>query len=386
MPTAALACGSVTRLKPFRALRYDVRRAGPLERLVAPPHDVITTEERERLRASSPWNVVNLIRPDAPADAARLLSDWRDAGVLVREEALAVWILEESFVGPDGRPRTRTGVVARIRLEPYGAGAVLPHERTIAGQKAARLELLRATRTKLTPVLLLHEGESPALPSEAPDIEVEFEGVRSRLWQVVDPAAVERTLAAIRGRVIIADGHHRYETALRFHEEEGTEETAYLYASLVARGDSGLEIFPTHRVALGTVPELNGRFRLTELEGGVAAGLDALAHLPRDHPAFVLLRGETVLLAEGAPGSGPVTVLDTAALEELALSEVRFTPNAEDAERAVRSGEAAAAFLVRAPTMEQVEAVALAGAKMPEKSTYFFPKLTSGLLLSPFDE
>ena len=353
---------------------------------MAPPHDVITAEERERLRTASPWNVVNLIRPDAPADAARALEAWRPGGILVREEAPAAWVLEETFVGPDGRPRTRRGVVARVRLEPYGGGAVLPHERTIPAHKLARLELLRAVRTKLSPVLLLHEGESPPAVEGEPDLAVEFGGVRSRLWRVSEPRAVAEVLDAVRGRIIIADGHHRYETALRFHEEEGTEETAYVFAALVARDDPGLEIFPTHRLALGPVPELNGRFRVTEVPGGAGEALELLGRVPRDRPAFVFLRPDAAVLAEAAPEADPAAVLDTAALEELALPEVRFTPSADDAERAVRSGQAAAAFLVRAPTVEQVEAVALAGAKMPEKSTYFFPKLTSGLLLSPFDE
>jgi uncharacterized protein (DUF1015 family) len=390
MPDAPGALGSlrpVARLKPFRALRYDTGRAGPLERLVAPPHDVIAPGERERLAAASPYNVVRLIRPESPADAARTLAEWRAEGILVRERRPAVWVLEEAFVGPDERERTRLGLVARIALEPYGAGAVLPHERTVAGQKAARLELLRAVRTKLSPVLLLHEGDSPRTPAErAPDLEVTFEGVRSRLWRIADPAAIDPALAAVDGRVIIADGHHRYETALRFHEEERTEKTAYVYAALVARRDPGLVIFPTHRLALGAVPELNGRFRLTELEVDAAEALARLADVPRDRPAFVLLRPDSAVLAEGEPRREPVAVLDTAVLDELPLPEVRFTASAEEAERAVRDGRAAAAFLVRAPTMEQVEAVALAGAKMPEKSTYFFPKLTSGLLFSPFDE
>ena len=390
MPDGLGALGSlrpVDRLKAFRALRYDTGRAGPLERLVAPPHDVIARDERTRLAAASPYNVVRLIRPGSPAEAARTLAGWRADGILVREERPAVWVLEETFVGPDDGGRTRLGLVARIRLEPYGAGAVLPHERTLAGQKAARLELLRAVRTKLSPVLLLHEGGSPRAPVErAPDLEVTFEGVRSRLWRIDDPAAIESALAAVRGRVIIADGHHRYETALRFHEDEGTEETAYVYAALVARSDPGLVIFPTHRLALSSVPELNGRFRLTELDGDAAEALARLADVPRDRPAFVLLWPDSAVLAEAEPRPEPVAVLDTAVLDELPLSDVRFTASADEAERAVRDGRAAAAFLVRAPTMEQVAAVALAGAKMPEKSTYFFPKLTSGLLFSPFDE
>ncbi len=372
-------------LKPFRALRYDTRRAGPLEGLVAPPHDVVSAEQRDRLAARSEWNVIRLIRPETPADAAVTLREWTASGVLVREERPAVWVLEEDFSGPDRQPRTRRGLVARIRLERYGEGDVYPHERTIAHQKAARLELLRAVRTKLSPVLLLHEGDSPEPREGAPDLEVEHEGVRSRLWRVDDLDDVARALAAVRGRAIIADGHHRYETALRFHEEERTEETAFVLASLVSDADAGLVIFPTHRVAGGPVPELNGRFRVTRLEGGAAAAAARLDLVPRDRPAFALLRADGALLAEAEPVAG-AAVLDTALLDELPLADVRFTPSVDEAERAIASGAAEAAFLVRAPTIDQVEAVALAGETMPEKSTYFFPKLTSGLLFSPFDE
>ena len=373
----------MARLKPFRALRYDTERAGPLETLVAPPHDVIGADELERLRAASPWNIVHLIRADAPEDAGRALEQWKAEGILTREQTPAAWILEETFVGPDGRERTRRGVVARTRLEAYGDGDVLPHERTFSPQKAARLDLLRATKTKLSSVLLLHEGDSSADPGREPDLEVRFEGVTSRLWRIAEP---DDLLAGVRGCAIIADGHHRYETSLRYHQEQGTEETAYVLSTLVARSDPGLVIFPTHRVALGPVPELNGRFRLTPLAGGAGDALESLARVPRDRPAFVLLRPDDAVLAEAEPETGPVAVLDTAVLDGLALPDVRFTASVEEAERAVRSGEAEAAFLVRAPTIAQVEAVALAGAKMPEKSTYFFPKLTSGLLLSPFDE
>jgi hypothetical protein len=156
-------------------------------------------------------------------------------------------------------------------------------------------------------------------------------------------------------------------------------------AVLVSRGDPGLEIFPTHRLAAGPVPDLNGRFRLTAL-GGADEALDRLGDVPRDRPAFVVLRRDAAVLAEAERDERPVSVLDTAALDELELENVRFTPSADEAARAVTSGAAEAAFLVRAPTIEQVEAVALAGETMPEKSTYFFPKLTSGLLFSPLDE
>jgi hypothetical protein len=149
----------------------------------------------------------------------------------------------------------------------------------------------------------------------------------------------------------------------------------------VSHADPGLTIFPTHRLVIGAVPELDGRFRLTSVEGNAEAALAALSRVSRERSAFVLLQPGEAVLAE-ADASG----LDTALVDGLGLHEVRFTPSAEDAERAVRSGEASAALLVRAPTVEQVEAFALAGERMPEKSTYFFPKLASGLLFSPLDE
>ena len=379
---------AVALLKPFRGLRYDTRAAGPLDALVAPPYDVVTPERRETLLAASPYNAVRLVRPDAPDQAARTLADWRGRGILVREESPAVWLLEEDFVGPDGVARSRRGLVARVRLEPYSARVVLPHERTFEPAKEARLALLRAVRTKLSPIFLLHEGPPPAAaPDRPPDLEATLEGARSRLWRIDDPARTEAAVAAVQGALIIADGHHRYETALRFHEEEGGEETRYVLAVLVSRRDEGFVIFPTHRLATGAVPELNGRFRVTPLEGGAAAALDRLARVPRDRPAFVVLDLRRAALAQAEPERpGPLAALDTVALDALSLDGVSFTASAEAAEEAVATGRARAAFLVRPPTIEQVEAVALAGERMPEKTTYFFPKLTSGLLFSPFDE
>jgi uncharacterized protein (DUF1015 family) len=368
-------------LKPFRALRYDVGRAGPLDDLVSPPHDVISPEQRERLLAASPYNAVRLVHPRAPDEAAGALAEWIAEGILVREDEPAVWMLEEDFVGPDGAPRRRRGLVARARLEPYSSGRVLPHERTFSPQKEARLPLLRATRTKLSPVFLLHGGGRPPEVEGEPDLVATLEGVTSRVWRIRSPEPVREALATVGGRLLIADGHHRYETARRFHEEEKSEETAYVLASLVARSDPGLCIFATHRLVGGAVPELDGLFRLTNVSGGASEALAALEGVPRDRPAFVLLSQDKAVLAE-ADGSG----FDTALVDRLPLEDVRYTPSAADAERAVASGEAAAALLVRAPTVEQVEAAAVAGERLPEKSTYFYPKLASGLLFSPFDE
>jgi len=371
----------VPQLKPFRALRYDPGTVGPLDAVVSPPHDVITPERREALITASPYNAVRLLNPDSPEDAAALLQAWQADGVLVREVEPAVWVLEETFPGLDGGTRTRLGIVARVELSPYSAGQVLPHERTFERQKDARLELLRATRTKLSPVFLVHDGPPPTIPSGGLEMEATLDGVTSRLWRVTGEDAIEAMLAAVRGRLLIADGHHRYETALAFHEEDGSEATAYVLAVLVSRDDQGLEILPTHRLVSGPVSDPDGNFTLTEVEPTGPAGTDALARLRRDHPAFVLLRRGSAVLAEGEGSE-----LDTAVIDRLPLEGVRYTPSAVAAEEAVRSGSAGAAFLVRAPTLEQVEAVVSAGELLPEKTTYFFPKLTSGLVFAPFDE
>jgi uncharacterized protein (DUF1015 family) len=369
---------AVPLLKPFRALRYDEGTAGPLDDLVAPPYDVVTPQGRETLLARSRWNAVRVVRPDDPEEAARELADWRQRGVLVREERPAVWLLEEEFTGPDDIRRIRRGLVARVRLSPYG-DVVLPHEATFTAPKEARLRLLRATRVKPSPIFLLQHGTVP-VPSGEPDLTAELDDVTSRLWRVDDPAEIERILAGVQSPLLIADGHHRYESALRFHEEDGADATAHVLAVLVSIADEGLEIFPTHRVTSGAVPELDGRFRQTPLGGpGEAAG--ALAAVSRDHPAFVLLRSDGAALVEGGEQD-----LDTALVDSLPLSGVEYTASAAEAEQAVASGRATAAFIVRPPTVQQVEEFARAGVRMPPKSTYFFPKLTSGLLFSPFDE
>ena len=376
-----VTCRVVPHLKPFRALRYDPGTVGPLDAVVSPPHDVVTPDRREALVTASPYNAVRLLNPESPAEAARLIGAWQDEGVLVRETEPAVWILEETFPGLDGGTRTRRGLVARVELLPYSSGQVLPHERTFERQKDARLELLRAVRMKLSPVFLVHEGASPAIPERAPDMEATLDGVTSRVWRIAGDDAIAEALGRVDGRLLIADGHHRYETALAYHEEQGTEESGYVLSTLVSRDDDGLEILPTHRLVSGEPPELDGSFRLTDIEPSAEAGTAALAGLDRDHPAFVLLRRDSAQLAESEGAE-----LDTAVIDRLPLEDVRYTPSAVAAEEAVRGGRADAAFLVRAPTLDQVSAVARAGELLPEKTTYFFPKLTSGLVFSPFDE
>jgi uncharacterized protein (DUF1015 family) len=347
----------VAAVKPFRALRYDERRAGPLATLVAPPYDVISLDERERYAARSPHNVVHLTLPDDEAEAARALADWKRQGVLVRDERPALWWLAQDYLGPDGFGRRRDGLVAALRVEPYSAGMILPHERTHAGPKEGRLRLLRALRTHVEPIFLLYEG-ALAGPGGEPTADVELEGVRSRLWRFDGEPPAELADA----RLVIADGHHRYETALAFHDEDGSEESAWLLAVLVPTEQEGLTIFPTHRIALRTTG-------LPPLQPAPANGLPFAEVYTRSGSGF-LVGGEGEFDAELVARYAP---------------EVRYTPFADEARAAVDAGEAEAAFLLRPPTVEGVATVAAGGRTMPQKSTYFYPKLTSGLLFLPLE-
>jgi len=344
-----LGSSRMAEVKPFRAERYDEAKAGPLDRLVAPPYDVISPSEREEYLARSPYNVVHLTLPDDELEAARELEEWRAGGILVRDASPSFWFLSQDYTGPDGVPRRRSGLVGSLRAEPYDRGVVLPHERTHSGPKAGRLRLLRATRTQLEPIFLLYEGDATEPPSRAPDLE----SGGDRLWRIDDTPSFDDT------QLLIADGHHRYETALAYAAEGGSP---YLMAVLVPTRQEGLTIFPTHRIA----QHVNGaRGRPIDEPG-------------EELPGVVLYRngGYELLESDG---------LDVEVVERLAPQGVSYTPRRDDAVATVDRGEAEAAFLLRPTRIEDVWAVARRGETLPQKSTYFFPKLTSGLLFHPLD-
>jgi uncharacterized protein (DUF1015 family) len=343
----------VPRVSPFRALRYDETVAGPLPELVAPPYDVIDDAARRDYLARSPYNVVHLTLPESDEAAATELADWRGRGVLRREEEPALWFIAQDYTGPDGVARSREGIAGSIEATPYAEGQVLPHERTHAGPKEGRLRILRATRTQLEPIFLLYDADPPlSAPEGLPDMDVDEDGVRTRVWKL--PAQE----VEIDTPFLIADGHHRYETAVAFREEDPT--ATHTFAVLVSSRSPGLEIFPTHR----TVPHLAAEPPLTRTDGW-------------DRGALALYqRGEYFRVNSDDE-------LDARAVERFAPYGVGYTPYAEEAVATVDRGDAEAAFLVRPTTVAQVAAFAARGETMPQKSTFFYPKLTSGLLLYP---
>jgi len=338
-------------VRPFRALRYDPAVAGPLESLVAPPYDVIGAQEREALLARSPYNVVHLTLPESEEDAAKELADWRERGVLVEEQEPAFWWLAQEYVGPDGVERRREGFVAALQAEPYANRVVLPHERTHAGPKEGRLQLLQATRTQLEPLFFLWDGTIEIDGLGDP----ELQSGGDSLWRL-DAEFGDALAEEIRdSQLLIADGHHRYETTLEAGEP-------WLLAVIVPTGQEGLTIFPTHRVA----------------ESAGAASGTPIDPPGGDLPGPVIYRKGGYELLDG-------NGLDPELVEQAAPTGLTYTPRREEAVAAVDRGEAEAAFLLRPTRIEDVWEVARRGDVMPQKSTFFYPKLTSGLLMLPLD-
>jgi uncharacterized protein (DUF1015 family) len=348
----------VAEVKPFRAVRYG-ERAGSLDALVAPPYDVIMPAQRERLAARSEHNVVHLTLPDDEAEAGRTWRVWREDGTLAEEPEPGFWWLSQDYVGPDGVARTREGLVAALTAEPYETRVVLPHERTHRGPKEGRLRLLREVEAQLEPLFFLYEGTPPAQrPDREPDLEVEG----ARLWRLPAEGIAE---AFADRQLLIADGHHRYETALAYGE--GTD----VLAVLVSLDDPGLMIFPTHRVFEHEPAE---RLPTEELPGDARWALD---HVPADRAAAVLYRdGAYELAVDGDE-------LDVRLVDRLGHEGISYTADWDEAVRAVDSGQAEVAVLMRPTRIEDVFAGAQRGETMPQKSTYFYPKLVSGLLFLP---
>ena len=256
-----------------------------------------------------------------------------------------------------------------LRIEPYETGTVLPHERTHRGPKEGRLRLLRTTQTQLEPIFLLYEGQAPfAVPDRSPELEVEG----ARLWRLEDGGIAE---AFADRRLLIADGHHRYETALAYHEELGTPASGTMMVVLVSLEDPGLTIFPTHRLFREPPPELLPGERRDDPE----SALHELEGLERGRAAVVVYDGSTELAVDGAGE------LDVQLVDRLGQQGLSYTADWREAVRAVDEGDAAVAVLMRPTRIEDVFEVAARGETMPQKSTYFYPKLVSGLLFHPLD-
>jgi uncharacterized protein (DUF1015 family) len=411
-------------VQPLRTLRYEPSAAGPLEELIAPPYDVIDDRLRAELARRSPYNVVEIDLPASYRRAAETMRDWRRRGVLVREDEPAVWVLRQDYRAPDGSERRRTGFLARVRVDDYGPGRIRPHERTHPGPKEDRLRLTRATRANLSPIFTLFPDHEEAAERAMALVcggdqfaaVADDDGTVNRLWRSADPDVIsELQMAVADAELLIADGHHRYETARVYADELGGEgEHRYVLMLLCSLSDPGLLVFPTHRLLTGLkddrakqeairevllrdfeVKELPAARELEprEVDGQVAFGYMDSFHRT---PYRVTLKDQAIADRALAGMPEPYRRLDTAVLEELVLrgalgmseddiSHLRgldYSKDLDDAIGAVESGRADAGFFMRATPVEQVRRVAEAGESMPPKSTYFYPKVPTGLVFN----
>src|SRR3954462_2197975 len=254
-------------VQPLRTLRYDLAAVGSLEAVAAPPYDVIDPPLRAQLAAKSPFNVVEVDLPEANGGdpylhAQTTMEAWLQEGIVRRERDPAMWAMTQDYTGPDGSAYTRHGFFCRVRVEDYGPGRSLPPERTQPGPKEDRLRLTRATRANLSPIFSLFPdpgGEAwgalePLTTGDEPYATVtDADGTLNRLWRVADAGTIERVQSILADReLLIADGHHRYETARVYAQEVGGEgEHSYVLMFLCSLQDSGLTIFPTHRLLTG---------------------------------------------------------------------------------------------------------------------------------------
>jgi uncharacterized protein (DUF1015 family) len=415
----------VTDVRPFRALRYDPKRVD-LGKVLAPPYDVIAADERARLWDRDPHSAIRLeltreVGEEARTDyheVAERLGEWRRSGVLVRDARAAFYALRQRFAGPDGSPVERVGWFAELRLEDYEKRVVRPHERTLAAPRADRLKLLRATRANLSAVFFLYEDREHTLGPllgaalEAPDATPvrDAEGVEHTLVRVADPApqAVLRSFLADRS-CVIADGHHRYETALEYRDERlraepGAGEAAPFRSILAYFANAyapGTLLLPIHRVIRkGPAPtDAAWRERLAGWEERSAA-VESAEEIPallarwleplRHRHAFAADDGSGRLRVFARPDDGElgVRVIHREVLHgvfgigEDAVRDgaVDFPKSALAAARHVREGRGAVAIYLNPLEPEDVFRVTAAGELLPQKSTFFHPKLPTGLL------
>jgi uncharacterized protein (DUF1015 family) len=411
--------GSSDLVVPFRGERY--RAAERLSALIAPPYDVIPPPERARLAALDEHNIVHVLLPEAPSGwpgadryawAAERLAAWRQGGALVRDPEPAAYVMAQDFALPTGERRTRLGVFGALAAEGYESRRVRPHEKTHAGPKADRLALLRATETNVESIFLIApdpegalEAALQAVAARKPDATAELDGVGIRLW-VVRGADVSR-FPFPGSPLYIADGHHRYETASAHARESPTADR--MLAFIASARDPGLVVLPTHRLIFGAGRDPDrlldfwrrffdvGRLapcadRMERLAQLGASGTACLVAMPGGRDLSLVLRKDAPL--DDVPGlskSQALRSLDVAVVEELVVKELlrldtstptlTYSADARGAFEAVRRGAAVCAVLLNATKVEQVFAVADAGEVMPPKSTYFVPKVPSGLVL-----
>jgi uncharacterized protein (DUF1015 family) len=418
----------LARVVPFEAFHYDTRRFGQdLTRFMAPPYDVIDGETERRLKDDR-LNIAHLTlgdEDDGYATARKRLARWINDGVLVRDEGPAFYLYEQTFKGPDGEPIARSGIIGLVRLEEFSKGVILPHEKTMPKHKADRLALMKAAEGDLEQIFMLYEDPEGAVEGvirEARKAEellrfIDTDGVHHRIVRLDDPGRVKTITGALeKARLLIADGHHRYETSLEYRdivrgevrEADGELPCDFVMTTLVSSSNPGLVVYPTHRLIRvgdgkrleGMVEAVKAGFRTTSCDGPEALA-KAVAAGPADGFGVWVPSIDVSIHAwpaGEAGGADPMARLSVHVLQEQVLKGILgYTDDALARKQGVEyvkgtgatmdmmaEGEYDACFFVRPPTVPEVMAVSATGERMPQKSTYFYPKIWSGTLLYLF--
>lgn len=418
----------MTQIAAFRALRYDTAVAGDMASLIAPPYDVISPQQREQLTQRSEHNIVRVDLPlpipgegDKYAAAAVLLAEWISADAVKAEESPAVYIYGQVFT-VDGKTFDRRGLMVRIRLPEPGGSTVHQHEKTFEGPKADRLNLTRATRCNISPVFSLYPDEGNEVMSalapaaaEAPAVDVtDADGVRHRLWVVSDEAAIAKAAELMTDRdLFIADGHHRFNTAINYRNEllesgmpfPDDHPANYVLMQIVSMSDPGLAILPTHRVVRGLVDgaaeklleSLATEFDVVETAGELPTVLEGqIGLIVAGKPGGWVLTPRGDVLASRMPDRSAdwrkldVAVLHGGILEDLLTPllagdqvEIKYVHEASEAAEALTGEDYQLAFIMAPTPLAALRQLAATGELMPQKSTYFFPKLATGLVINP---
>ncbi len=423
-------------IKAFRAIRYNQMKV-KIENVVAPPYDVISPEQQNGYYDKDPFNVVRLIlgrEEDRYSSAAKTYDAWQSTDVLLRDLAPSIYPLVQTFKTTEGKEIQRKGFIALCRLEEFEKKIVLPHEKTLSKAKEDRFKLFKATSSNFSQVFSLYSDPSKEIDqyltpvhSTYPFIDVEFESVRNQLWQISDSDVVSRIGALMEPKqVLIADGHHRYETGLAYRDlmksqnpnHTGNELYNYIMMFFTNLDDEGLVIFPTHRV-VHSLPNYDGSALVATLQQHFNVQIfptpqmmmDALKTFPKFAYGFVSkhsskffvasLKNESslnTLVPEDLPAG--VKNLDVVLLHNYILKNllgitqeaqekklnIHYIQKVHECVDEVASGASQIAFFVNPTRIEQVRDVAKSGNTMPQKSTFFFPKLISGLVFNKMVE
>jgi uncharacterized protein (DUF1015 family) len=433
----------MVRIAPFRAVFYNPKKFRDLAKVIAPPYDVISKEDQEKLYKKSPYNFVRLDlsqEPDSYGAVAQTLSEWQTEGVLQRDEAPAIYFSTHRFKLKGGEQKLRQGFFALAELQDFSSGNIRPHEKTLDAPKEDRLKLMLACHAQLSPIFALYAEPKQtinpmlaiAVEGAPPFMEVDLDnGEECRLWRITDPALIQKVQQEMKEQwLLIADGHHRYEASLGYRDRmrtergqwSGREAFNYIMTYFANMNDDNVVILPTHRVVRGYAPKpfmeleqaLQDNFHVEQhpkTPEGRASFLKALRNAGKKQrvigtsfkrdPRYLILRlkNKRIMQRLAQDLSARLRELDVTTLHALILEHIlgmtpeqqvspgniRYTQDEETALQMLEKEDFQAAFILNATKTDELLAIVSSGEKMPQKSTYFYPKLLSGLLVNKID-